>query len=87
MNNGLSMLSVLNGLSRTLSVARQIIPLYKQIKPIVANSSKLLDNFKSMGMKNNNNTNNKSVSNNNVKNVFNEEKVQRYNVSYPTFFQ
>ncbi|HAB65800.1 MAG TPA: hypothetical protein DCE23_00385 [Firmicutes bacterium] len=84
MNNGLSMLNVLNGLSRTLSVARQIIPLYKQIKPIVANSGKLLDNFKSIGMKN---SNNKSVSNSNVNNIFNEDKNQRYNVSYPTFFQ
>lgn len=86
MNNGLSMLNVLNGLSRTLSFARQIIPLYKQIKPIVANSGKLLDNFKSIGMKN---SNNKSVSNSNsnVNNIFNEDKNQRYNVSYPTFFQ
>lgn len=33
MNNALSITKIINGLSKTLSIANQLIPLYKQAKP------------------------------------------------------
>lgn len=83
MNNGFSMLSVLNGISKTLNIANQMIPLYKQIKPIVANSSKIFSNFKSLGS-------NMNI-NNGVKDKINGNSMESvktsYNVNSPTFFQ
>ena len=35
MNNALSITKIINGLSKTLSIANQIIPLYKQAKPYI----------------------------------------------------
>lgn len=83
MNNGFSMLSVLNGISKTLNIANQMIPLYKQIKPIVANSSRIFSNFKSLGS-------NMNI-NNGVKDKINGNSMESvktsYNVNSPTFFQ
>ena len=45
MNNGLSLLKIINGLSKTLTIAKEVIPLYKQVKPIISNSGKLLNNI------------------------------------------
>ncbi len=42
MNSNLSLLKIINTLSRTLNVANQMIPLYKQAKPLIENSSKML---------------------------------------------
>lgn len=47
MNNGsLSLLKIVGGLSRTLNIANQMIPLYKQVKPLIQNSGKVLSNLK-----------------------------------------
>lgn len=83
MNNGLSMLSILNGLSRTLNIAHQLIPLYKQVKPIINNSSKILSNIKGLNF----NTNRKvNGGDENIKRIQrNTNKV--YSYSSPTFFQ
>ena len=42
MNNGFSFLKIVSGLSKTLNVANQLIPLYNQVKPMIANGSKIL---------------------------------------------
>lgn len=52
MNNGFSMLNILNGLSRTLNFANQMIPIYKQLKPIIANSGKVFSTLKSLNINN-----------------------------------
>lgn len=45
MNNGFSLIKIVSGLSKTLNVANQLIPLYNQIKPMIANGSKFLSNL------------------------------------------
>lgn len=45
MNNNLSLIKIIGGISKTLNVANQIIPIYKQVKPIITNSSKYLSQF------------------------------------------
>lgn len=47
MNNNLSLIKIIGGISKTLNVANQIIPIYKQVKPIITNSSKYLSQFQS----------------------------------------
>ena len=50
MNNGLSILRIIGGLSKTIGVARQLIPLYKQVQPILNNSSKILNNINNFSL-------------------------------------
>lgn len=45
MNNGFSLIKIISGLSKTLNVANQLIPLYNQVKPILTNGSKILSNL------------------------------------------
>ena len=56
MNNGLSILRIIGGLSKTIGVARQLIPLYKQVQPILNNSSKLLNNINNFSLNKQKNT-------------------------------
>ncbi len=41
LSRGLSLGKILNGLSKTLSIANQAIPIYEQVKPMVGNAKKL----------------------------------------------
>lgn len=50
MNNGLSLIRIISGLSKTLNVARQLIPLYNQVKPIINNSSKILEGINNFNL-------------------------------------
>ena len=45
MNNSFSLLKIISGLSKTLNVANQLIPLYNQVKPMIANGSKILSSL------------------------------------------
>ena len=38
----LSLTSILNGISKTLNVANQLIPIYQKAKPMINNSRKIL---------------------------------------------
>ena len=46
MNNNLSLLKIINGLSKTINVANQLIPLYSQIKPLITSTNKSITNIK-----------------------------------------
>ncbi len=86
MNNGVSMLSILNGISRTLNIANQLIPLYKQVKPIINNSSKILSNIKGLNFNTNRNVNGGDENKKKIgQSVTNSNRV--YSYSSPTFFQ
>lgn len=74
MNNNLSLIKIINGLSKTINIANKMLPLYNQIKPIIINSSKVLNNI-------NNNTINKQ------KQITTSNKPQEVNNNLPTFFQ
>lgn len=43
---GLTFTKVLGGLSRTLTIANQAIPIYKEIKPLVSNARKVMSVLK-----------------------------------------
>ena len=74
MNNNLSLIKIINGLSKTINIANKMLPLYNQIKPIIINSSKVLNNI-------NNNTINKQ------KQITTSNKPQEVNNKLHTFFQ
>lgn len=72
MNNNLSLIKIINGLSKTINIANKMLPLYNQIKPIIINSSKALNNI---------NINTKSNK------VTNDNSPKEVNNNLPTFFQ
>lgn len=81
MNNTPSILRILNGLSKTLNIANQMIPLYKQVKPLITNSGKILNNINNLNLNNNiNKTQNTTQDTNQV--IKNNKKEIG-----PTFFQ
>lgn len=43
MNNGISLLKIISGLSKTLNIANQILPIYKQVKPLISNYKNTLN--------------------------------------------
>ena len=61
--NGLSITKILGGISKSLSIAEQIIPIYQKISPSISNLRNIVSNFKI-----NKNTNNikqiKTITNN-----------------------
>ena len=80
MNSNFSLLKIINGLSRTINIANQMLPLYNQIKPIISNGSKLLSNINLPTLQKQNNntvtTNTKQI----------ETPIQT-ETNLPTFFQ
>ena len=56
LGSNLSLGKVLSGISKTLNIVNQAIPIYNQLKPIVSNASNSLSVFKEM-----NNFNKKSI--------------------------
>ncbi len=89
--SGLSLTKVISGISKTLNIANQVIPLYQQVKPIISNASSILSVFKEFNSNDDKNTT--SSPSNNVKsstpavtNTLPEKKELVAN-GLPTFFQ
>lgn len=74
MNNAFSLTKIIGGLSKTLNVVNQLIPLYNQVKPYVGKANKLMSTI--------NNFSTKPVSN--TQTVQPKTKIQN---NLPTFFQ
>ncbi len=72
MYNNFSLLSVIGGLSKTLNIANQMIPLYKQVKPLLSSSNKILSNLQNIKKES------KSVISNNL--------IKEESNNKPTFF-
>ena len=51
----LSFTKVLSGISKTLNVANQVIPIYKEAKPMINNAKTILGALKEFGKSNNSN--------------------------------
>lgn len=85
--SGLSFTRVLGGISKTLNVVNQVIPIYKQAKPMISNARNALSLIKEFG--NSTTTRVMEKTNNNLKDV--KEKIQTISKSSnqkgPTFFQ
>ena len=89
--SGLSLTKVISGISKTLNIANQVIPLYQQVKPIISNASSILSVFKEFNSSDDKNTT--PSPSNNVKSttpvVTNTlpEKKELVASGLPTFFQ
>lgn len=79
MYNNFSLLNIIGGLSKTLNIANQMIPLYKQVKPLIANSNKVLSNLQNLKVSKNNKENIKQT------NTHSQQIINHTNM--PTFFQ
>jgi len=47
-SSGITITKVISGLSKTLSIANQVIPLYKEAKPMINNAKTILSVLKDM---------------------------------------
>ena len=63
-NTGLSFTKVLSGISKTLNVANQVIPIYREAKPMIHNAKTIFSALKEFGKTSTNST----TTNTNVKN-------------------
>ncbi len=59
LTKGLSFIKIINGLSKTLQVANQIIPLYQKAKPAITNARNMLGVLKEINKTTPNDQNNK----------------------------
>lgn len=75
MNNNLSILKIINGLSKTINIANKMLPLYNQIKPIITNGNKVINNL------------NNITPPTKKKLVTPQESIKTVNNNLPTFFQ
>lgn len=73
MNNSLSLIKIINGLSKTLTIANKVIPLYKEVKPYINKTNTFLSNINKPKQKNNN--------------ISKQQPIQNNNTNLPTFFQ
>lgn len=85
---GLTLTSVLGGISKGLGILNQAIPLYREIKPMIGSARKVMSVLQELKVNNNNNTNN-STSNNKTTIDIEENKkiVNQLSQSAPVFFQ
>lgn len=77
MYNNFSLLNIINGLSKTLNIANQMIPLYKQVKPLITNSNKVISNLQNLKFTSKPKVNNQTINNTSL--------IKQINT--PTFFQ
>lgn len=74
MNNTFSLTKIIGGLSKTLNVVNQLIPLYNQVKPYIAKANKFKSNINNISIKPTQNIQPKQTNTQNHTNL-------------PTFFQ
>ncbi len=83
---GLSIGKIIGGISKTLRIANQIIPLYQRAKPAIANARNMISVLKEMNKKDVStvNTNSTSKKTSNKVNTLKEQNKKA--VANPTFF-
>ena len=82
-SSGLSLTKVLGGISKGLSIANQVIPLYQQAKPMIQNARKVMNVLGELKK-----TNNISKTTADVKNVKEKtESLKIQSTNSPVFFQ
>ena len=72
MNNSFSLIKLIGGLSKTLNVVNQLLPLYKQVKPYVGKAGQFLTNINNLPI---------------PKQNFPQKINNQTNNNIPTFFQ
>ena len=81
--NGLTFGKVLGGISKTLSIANQVIPLYQQAKPMINNAKTILEVLKGLKSDNKTTTLVKEIEPQDIK----ENTISIRSNNSPTFFQ
>ena len=88
--SGITLSSVLGGISKGLGILNQAIPLYREIKPMIGSARKVMSVLQELKVNNNSNNTTNSTSNNKTTiEVTPEEKkiVNGTSQSAPVFFQ
>ncbi len=77
---------ILGGISKTLNVANQVIPLYQQAKPLINNAKNIFSIVKEFNKPDKNTQISKSQNNITKKEPVNDSSKQIINYNNPTFF-
>lgn len=77
---------IIGGISKTLQIANQIIPLYQRAKPMIANAKSIIGVMKSMGKNVTKTIEAKSPSTENFKSNINTNTKKAEQTTSPTFF-
>lgn len=83
--NGLSLGRVIGGISKTLNIVNQALPLYKEIRPIINNASGILQIFKGFNRPDTKIT--VSEKNSTTKSTMEAKVINNNSLNTPTFFQ
>ena len=84
--NGLTFGKVIGGISKTLNLVNQAIPLYKQMRPIISNAGSILSIFKEFNKPDTvTNSKEKSIAISNTLPL--KTKITSISTNNPTFFQ
>lgn len=83
---GLTFGKVLSGISKTLNVANQVIPLYREAKPMITNAKTILSALKEFNTSSNTKTNTNNTSINQLQNKKETSVERRITASNPRFF-
>ena len=83
--SGLTFTKVLSGIAKTLNVANQVIPLYREAKPMINNAKSIISVVREMGKSTN--SKEKVVANNSNNNSIKKDTVNKRNrFNNPKFF-
>ena len=88
--SGITLSSVLGGISKGLGILNQAIPLYREIKPMIGSARKVMNVLQELKVNNNSNNTTNSTSNNKttIEVTPEEKKIVTYeSQSTPVFFQ
>ena len=80
-----SFVSVLSGISKTLGVAREVIPLWQQTKPLISNMRTAYTLIKNVNTKNSTVSNRNNKANETIKKQLQQKTIIKANNS-PQFF-
>lgn len=84
--NGLTFGKIIGGISKTLNIVNQAIPLYKQVRPLINNASSILSIFKEFNKPDTvTNSKEKSITISNALPL--KTKMTSISPNNPTFFQ
>lgn len=86
-SNTLSFSKVLSGLSKTLTVANQVLPLYKQAKPLISNLGSVRTILSSLTQSTTNSNSSKTTSKKTSIQINENIKKEENIPNLPTFFK
>ena len=85
---GLSFTKIIGGISKTLQIANQMIPLYQRAKPMIQNARTIMSTLKNLTSSSSKDASSKSVNSNSTTKSMNTSLPQTKKIekNSPTFF-